>query len=184
MTLAVFLNVATMPKHWLGFYPELLEKIISVAASMANYGMEQGWGVGVYANGSYPGSDQPIRVPPGRSPGQLTHILEALAAVTEFATASIDVMMLRESPNLHWVSTLVLVTAVITDEIMVALSRLQKAGRRVVLLSLADDPPAADQGRILTYHIKSGVPAFQNQEPPPATARSDGNGANPLRGRQ
>jgi uncharacterized protein (DUF58 family) len=184
MTLAVFLNVATMPRHWLGFYPELLEKSISVAASMANYGIEQGWGVGIYANGSYPGSDQPIRVPPSRSPGQLTHILEALAAVTEFATASIDVMMLRESPNLHWVSTLVLVTAVVTDEIMVALSQLQEAGRRVVLLSLADDPPAVDQGQILTYHIKSGVPAFQNQVPSPATIQRDDDDTNPFRNRQ
>ena len=184
MTLAVFLNVATMPKHWLGFYPELLEKAISVAASMANYGVEQGWGVGVYANGSYPNADQPIRVPPSRSPGQLTHILEALAAVTEFATASIEVMLLRESPNLHWASTLVLVTAVVTDEIMVALSRLQEAGRRVVLLSLADDPPPTDQEHILTYHIKSGVPAFQNQEPLPVTRQAEDNGTNPFRGKR
>ena len=165
MTLAVFLNVATMPKHWMGFYRELLEKIISVAASMANYGVEQGWGVGVYANGTFPGSDQPIRVPPGRSPGQLTHILEALAAVTEFATASIEVMLLRESPMLPWVSTIILVTAVVTDEIMVSLLRLQEAGRRVVLLSLAEEPADSSQGSILTYHIPSGVPAFQNHVP-------------------
>jgi uncharacterized protein (DUF58 family) len=164
MTLAVFLNVATMARHWLGFYPELMERVVSVAASMASYGAEQGWGVGVYANGSFPGSDQPIRVPPGRSPNQLTHILEALAAVTEFATASIENMMLRESPNLPWVSTIVLVTAVVTDEIMVALKRLKEAGRRVVLLTLADDMPAAELGDILTYHIPAGVPAIENQE--------------------
>ncbi len=164
MTLAVFLNVATMARHWLGFYPELMERVVSVAASMASYGAEQGWGVGVYANGSFPGSDQPIRVPPGRSPNQLTHILEALAAVTEFATASIENMMLRESPNLPWVSTIVLVTAVVTDEIMVALNRLKEAGRRVVLLSLADDMPTADLGNILTYHISLGVPAMQNHD--------------------
>ena len=165
MTLAVFLNVATMSRHWLGFYPELMEKVISVAASMANYGVEQGWGVGLYANGSFPGSDQPIRVPPGRSPNQLTHILEALAAVTEFATASIEIMILRESPNLPWVSTIVLVTAVVTDEIMAALLRLKEAGRRVVLLSLAGEAPPAGLDQIVTYHVPSGVPALQNREP-------------------
>jgi len=58
MTLAVFLNVATMARHWLGFYPELMERVISVAASMASYGAEQGWGVGIYANGSFPGSPE------------------------------------------------------------------------------------------------------------------------------
>lgn len=178
MTLAVFLNVATMPKHWMGFYPELLEKIISVGASMASYGVEQGWGVGVYANGTFPGSDQPIRVSPGRSPNQLTHILEALAAVTEFATASIEVMMLRESPTLPWISTIVLVTAVVTDEIMISLLRLQEAGRRVVLLSLAKEQAESSYNSILTHHIPTGVSAFQNhlngeteQQPLPGVKR-------------
>ena len=153
MTLAIFLNVATMPKHWMGFFPELMESAVSVAASLANYGAEQGWGIGFYANGAFPGSDQSIRVPPGRSVDQLSHVLEALAVVTEFATSSIDIMLLRESPRLPWAATMVLVTAVITEEIMVALLRLQEAGRRVVLISLASDAPPAELDLIHTYHI-------------------------------
>ncbi len=161
MTIAVFLNVATYARHWLGFNPEQLERAVSVAGSVANYGVQRGWGVGVYANGSVPQSDQPIRVPPGRSPDQLGHVLEALAAVTEFGTAAIDRMMLRESTALPWVSTLVLVTAVITEEIMVGLIRLKEAGRRVVLISLADEPPPKGLGSILTYHVPPTAPAFQ-----------------------
>lgn len=163
MTLAVFLNVATFERHWMGFDPEVLERAISVAGSMANYGFEQGWGIGVYANGSVPGSDQPIRVPPSRSPDQLSHVLEALAAVTEFATGSIELMMLRESPRLPWVSTVVLITAVVTDDILVTLVRLKEAGRRIVLVSLADEPPPNNLGQIITYHIPSSVQAFQQQ---------------------
>jgi uncharacterized protein (DUF58 family) len=164
--MAVFLNVATFARHWLGFDPDLLERAVSVAASICNYGVQQGWGVGVYANGAVPNSDQPIRVPPGRSPGQLGNVLEALAAVTEFATGAIDMMLLRESPHLPWVSTIVLVSAVVTEEIMIALVRLHEAGRRVVLLALGDDPPPTLAiGRrtepILTYHIPSTVPAFR-----------------------
>lgn len=161
MTIAVFLNVATMAKHWMGFDPEQLERAVSVTASLCNYGVQQGWGVGVYANGSVPGSDQPIRVPPSRSPNQLGHVLEALAAVTEFATGSIERMMLRESPSLPWAGTIVLVTAVVTEEIMVGLVRLKEAGRRVVLVSLAQEPPPKGLGNILAYHIPSTVPAFQ-----------------------
>ncbi len=159
MNLVLFLNVATMPKHWMGFEPDLLERAISVTASIANYGAEQGWGVGVYANGSVPNSDQPIRVPPGRATEQLNHILEALAAVTEFATGAIERMMFRESPHLPWAATIVLVTAVTTPAITAALVRLKEAGRRVVLISLADDPPPADLGAILTYHIPAAAPA-------------------------
>lgn len=157
MTLGIFLNVATMPKHWMGFFPDVMERAVSVAASLASYGVEQGWGVGLYANGSFPESDQPIRVPPGRSTNQLTHVLEALAAVTEFATASIEGMILRESPNLPWIATIVLVTAVVSDEIMVSLLRLKEAGRRVVLISLADEPPPDNLGKILTYHLPADV---------------------------
>ena len=163
MTIAVFLNVATFPRHWMGFDPELLERGVSVAGSIANYGVQQGWGVGVFANGSVPNSDQPIRVRPSRSPEQLAHVLEALAAVTEFATGSIEKMMMRTSPSLPWASTIVLVTAVVTEEMMVALIRLKEAGRRVVLISLADEPPPRGLGNILAYHIPSTVPAFQKE---------------------
>lgn len=161
MTMVVFLNVATLPKHWMGFEPELLERAVSVTASIANYGAQQGWGVGVYANGSLPNSDQPIRVPPGRSTEQLSHILEALAAVTEFATGAIEWMLFRESPNLPWAATIVLVTAVVTEEISAALIRLKEAGRRVVLISLAETPPPAGLGTVITYHIPADAPAFQ-----------------------
>ncbi len=165
MTMAVFLNVATFARHWMGFDPDLLERAVSVAASICNYGVQQGWGVGVYANGAVPNSDQPIRVPPGRAPDQLGNVLEALAVVTEFATGSISNMLLRESPQLPWVSTVVLVTAVVTDEILIALLRLHEAGRRVVLIALGDEPPPhVATGRletILTYHIPSTAPAFQ-----------------------
>jgi uncharacterized protein (DUF58 family) len=166
MTMAVFLNVATFARHWMGYDPALLERAVSVAASAANYGAQVGWGVGVYANGAVPNSDQPIRVPPGRSPEQLSRVLEALAAVTEFATGSIELMLLRESAQLPWVSTMVLVTAVVTEEIMIALLRLQEAGRRVVLISLDEEPPPVIPARtaaapLLIYHIPSTTPAFQ-----------------------
>ena len=166
MTMAVFLNVATFARHWMGFDPDSLERAISVAASICNYGVQQGWGVGLFANGAVPNSDQPIRVQPGRSPDQLGNVLEALAAITEFATGSIDMMLLRESTHLPWVSTIVLVTAIVTEEILIALIRLREAGRRVVLLALGDDPPPHLHvpGRsepILIYHIPSNVPAFQ-----------------------
>lgn len=160
MSVAIFLNVATYARHWMGFEPEQLERAVSVAGSIAGYGVQQDWGVGIYANGSVPNSDQPIRVPPGRSPGQLGHVLEALAAVTEFGAGAIDRMMLQESVRLAWASTMVLVTAVVTEEMMLALIRLKEAGRRVALISLADTPPKAP-GNLLAYHIPATVPAFQ-----------------------
>lgn len=165
MTMAVFLNVSTFPRHWIGYDPDLLERAVSVAASVANYGIQEKWGVGVYANGAVPNSDQAIRLPPSRSPDQLSNVLEALAAVTEFATGSIELMLLRESPKLPWVSTIVIVTAVVTEEMMLALLRLHEAGRRVVLITLSEQPPPqfgfnTPADPIVIYHIPSSTPAF------------------------
>ena len=164
MTVVVFLNVATFARHWMGFEPEQLERAISVAASIASYAAEQKWGIGLIANGSVPGSDQPIRVAPGRSPDQLIRILEALAAVTEFATGSVELLMHVESRRLPWASTLVLVSAVVTEEILVSLFRLKAAGRRVVLISLANEPPPQDTRGILIYHVPSDTTAFAGDQ--------------------
>jgi uncharacterized protein (DUF58 family) len=161
MNIVAFLNVATYPKHWMGFDPDLLERAVSVTASITNFVAEQKWGVGVYANGSVPGSDQPIRVPPGRSPDQLVRILEALAAVTEFATGSIELLMHRESPRLPWAATLVLITSVVTDEMLIGLMRLSEAGRQIALISLAADPPPKNIRGIRAYHVPANAPAFQ-----------------------
>jgi len=159
MTLAIFLNVATMHRHWMGFHPEQLERAISVAASAASYAAEQKWGIGLYVNGSVPQSDQSIRVLPGRSPDQLSHILEALAATREFATASIENLMMRESPRLPWAATLLLVTAHAGEAVVATLMRLKEAGRRVALISLADEAPPSLPG-ILTYHVPADSPVF------------------------
>ncbi len=164
MNVVTFLNVATFPKHWMGFDPDVLERAISVVASICNYAAEEKWGVGVYANGSVPGSDQPIRVAPGRSPDQIVRILEALAAVTEFATGSIEILMHKESSRLPWATTLVLVTAVVTDDLLVALLRLRQAGRKITLISMTQEPPPGDLRGILTYHVPKTAPAFTEEQ--------------------
>jgi uncharacterized protein (DUF58 family) len=149
----VFLNVATFTRHWLGQIPELMERAISVAGSLAALCAEMRLPVGLIANGYLPGSDQPLRLLPGRSPDQLLHILELLAAVTAFATQPIEELLLRESPRLPWGSTLLVVTAVAHEELLATLLDLQRSGRKVVLFTLADQPPERDLPGILVYHL-------------------------------
>ena len=92
-------------------------------------------------------------------------VLEALAAVTEFATGSIELLMHRESKRLPLAATLVLVTGVVTDEMLVELLRLKEAGRRVTLISLAEEAPPSQLDGILAYHVPSATPAFQSAAP-------------------
>jgi uncharacterized protein (DUF58 family) len=153
--LVVFLNVATFARHWEGTKPLLLEKAIAVTASVASHGVEERYLVGLMANGSIPHSDQPIKVLPSRRPDQLGRILEALAAVTSFTTSTLESLMLTESPRLPWGATLVIVTAVVTDDLLSALVRLHDVGRRLVLVSLEEDPPysAYLPPGITTHHL-------------------------------
>jgi uncharacterized protein (DUF58 family) len=149
----IFLNVATLPRHWQGSIPELHERAISVAGSLSAYCAGLRLPVGLIANGFVPGSDQAIRLLPGRSPNQLVRILELLAAVTPFATRPIEDMLLREAPRLPWGATLLVVSAIAHDDLLAALIGLKEAGRQVVLFTLAEEPPTRELPGILVYHL-------------------------------
>ena len=149
----VFLNVATLTRHWLGSIPELFERAISVAGSLAALSAEMRLPVGLIANGLLPGSDQPLRLLPGRSPDQLVHILELLAAVTPYASRPVEELLLHEAPRLPWGATLLVVSAIAHDGLLAVLLELQRAGRQVVLFTLAEEPPRQQLPGILVYHL-------------------------------
>jgi uncharacterized protein (DUF58 family) len=145
--------VTTLPRHWQGSIPALTERVISVAASLAAMCVEDRVSAGLISNGMLPGSDQPLRLLPGRSPNQLVRILESLAGITSFASLPIEEMVLRESPKLPWGATLVVVTAIAHDDLLAALLELDDAGREVVLFTLAEEPPRRRLPGILVYHL-------------------------------
>ena len=160
--LVVFLNVATFERYWEGTRPLLLEKAIAVAASIASHGVEDRFLVGLMANGSIPHADQPIKVLPSRRPDQLARVLEALAAVTSFTTSTLEALLLAESPRLPWGATLVVVTALVTEDLLSALVRLRDVGRRLVLVSLEDEPsvPYTLPPEVLVYHLPASELPF------------------------
>ncbi len=161
LTLVVFLNVATLADYWYGTLPELLERCVTVAASVCHYAAERRYSVGLIANACIPRSDQPIKVLPGRDPKQMLRILEALAAVTPIATQRIAGLLTRESPRLPWGATLVVVTAAITARLNAALLNLHDAGRRLVLIHLGEEPPdPLVSEKVLTYHLPDAASAY------------------------
>jgi uncharacterized protein (DUF58 family) len=151
--LVVFLNVASFAQTWKGIIPERLEQAISVAASVAYHATERRFAVGLVANGCVPHSDQPIKVMPSWAPDQLARVLEALAAVTGYATNDIERLIASQSPRLALGATLVVITTVVTEDLLAQMLRLRGAGRRLVLVSM--DPGFQDERPegILTYHI-------------------------------
>lgn len=156
------LNVATFEQHWRGVWPAMLEYEMEVAASLANWGIEQGHSVGMIANSTLAHADQPFRIPPSRSPDQLARVLQALAAVSYFVSAPFERFILEESPRIPWGATLVVITPIVNEAVAGSLLRLHDSGRRIVLISLSkSEPPRI--GSILAHHL----PIAEDEPPTP-----------------
>jgi uncharacterized protein (DUF58 family) len=142
----VCMNVSTFARHWEGVYPELLEYLIKVAATLINEGIREGYKVGLVANGCLAHADQPFRIPPGRSPQQLAILLQALAGVTSVVTGNFERFLLREIPRIPYGATLIILTAVTTPELASTLIQLKQHERRIILFSLAQESPSIVPG--------------------------------------
>ena len=92
---------------------------------------------------------------PGRSHEQLLRILELLAAVQPLASGQAEKTLLAEAPRMPWGATLVVVSAVVGDELLAALLELDSAGRQIVLFTLAEKPPEplGLETNIQTFHL-------------------------------
>lgn len=152
----LFLNTATFEQPWRGTIREVQEHLISVTASLANYAIEHRYAVGVAINSSVPNSTQHIRIAPGRSPQQLTRILEALAAVLPLPTMTIERLLAKESPRLPRGATLALIAWRVTPSLAATLLHLSRAGRKVVVITL--DPSLPEPllyQRVIAYHLSA-----------------------------
>ena len=151
--LQVILNVDTFEHSWQGHDPVVLERSITVAASVARYAWEHKLSVGVAANGSVPGSDRPLNVRPSGSPEQLLRVLEALALVSPFSTASIEAIIKEEGQRLPWGSTVVVISALATEGIWAQMGRLKDAGYLVYLLYSGFGATPRPVGGIPVYDV-------------------------------
>jgi uncharacterized protein (DUF58 family) len=150
--MVVCLNVSTFARHWEGTNPELLEHVIKVAATLVTRGIEDGYRVGLIANGCLAHADQPFRIPPGRSPKQLSSLLEALAGVTPVVTGPFENFLIKQVPRVSYGATLLIVTAVTNPELFETLVQLKHHGRQITLLSFAEKAPEEVPG-IRTFHL-------------------------------
>jgi uncharacterized protein (DUF58 family) len=166
----IAVNVHTLEHSWEGYVPETLERVLSVAGSVARYGFEAGYAVGLVANGSFPTSDRPMRVPVGRRSDQLAHILEALAVIGPLTMTTLPPVIEREAQNFPFGATLVCVTALMDDELAAALARVRNAGHSVTVLSLAERPFQQDLPNVRFYDVSQTIRALEARGPAPMPA--------------
>ena len=139
--LMVALNATTSERYWDGYLADKLEQMVSLAANYCIEGVQLGYMVGLLSNSCLRQADQPFRVPPGRSPQQLGQLLEALAAVSPITSGRFEEMLIKELGKISYGATLLILTTLISQDQIELLMRLRHHQRRVIVVSVADEPP-------------------------------------------
>jgi uncharacterized protein (DUF58 family) len=164
----VAVNVHTLAHSWEGYVPETLERVLCVAGSVARFGFEAGYAVGLIANGAYPTSDRPMRIPVGRRPDQLVKILEALAVIGPLTLTPVHAVINREAQSFPFGATLVCVTSRMDGDLEASLERIARAGHHVTVLSLADEPFTSVPKGIQVYEVLDVIKSLEARGAAPA----------------
>jgi uncharacterized protein (DUF58 family) len=155
--LSLFLDIRTLKAPLWGSIFQLQELGIITAASISQYSLEAGFRVGLYVNQITRFSQGAVRVLPSQHPDQMVRILETLAQLHQVETTPMASFIRQEAANLPWGSTLVVISAQPTDELLGALLYFKRAGRSVALIKVGGTAPEADEGALTVYHIPDKV---------------------------
>jgi uncharacterized protein (DUF58 family) len=166
MSVVLCLNIASFEQHWRGIWPELVEHLIEAAASLANWGIESGYAVGITANATLAQTDRTLIAQPSHGRDQLMHLLEMLASISYFITREFSEFILTESMRLPWGATLVVVTGFINETIAGSLLQLRANGRRLVVIVVGPER-GLDLPGILVTHLPFAEAA--SDDPPIAS---------------
>jgi uncharacterized protein (DUF58 family) len=156
LDVAIFLDLDSFEHYWHGIDEDLVERLISAAAAVAQAGAEEGYAVGLYANGAPAEYEQIARLPPARSAAQLDRIMETLARLTPYSVTSIARVLQASAGDVPWGATILLISAVPAEATRAALLRLREAGRTIVWLFLGEGPPPEVPG-VLVRHAPASA---------------------------
>jgi hypothetical protein len=90
----------------------------------------------------------------------LPYLLEALASLTPVVSGSFDRFILKEAPRLEYGSTLLVITGVLPQTLRESLVRLKMRGRKIILISLAEESPEPIPNIKIFHH-----PYVEEKEP-------------------
>ena len=152
-TIAIFVDLQTVENPY-GLVPEYLELIIAAAASVSVHALQHRQSVGLWANGGPRQSKGHwTSIPPGRSPAQETQILGALAVLDGFRLLPFHQLLCRAMPSLPYGSTVLPITAHVTDVLWSSLLALQDVGHPILLLTVGDEEPTVERSVFASIHL-------------------------------
>lgn len=153
--LFIFCNQDTFVHMWEGIDVETLELTITVAASLANHALQEGFMVGLQVNALAVHSDRQVKLSPSRDPDQFTRILENLARIKGWSGLPVEELIRAERRSLPIGATIVVVTGVVTDDLLHILVALRRAGHPITLVETVGSLRAAKAAeRISTESLR------------------------------
>ena len=157
--MGIFLDSRTVKPPLWGSVPRLLELAIITAASVSSYALDNGYRAGLYINQNRgAGNETVIKLPPSQHKDQKLLILEILAEMKETETMPMSRLLLKEARNLPWGSTIVVISAMVTDALLASLLQIKRGGRRAALIAVGGSSGAAASPDGLTiYHVPDSV---------------------------
>lgn len=138
LQLGIFLNLDTFERPWEGIDYARAESAITAAASLTSHCIDERYQVGIYANGVMAGSDQTLRIHPGLGPNQLATVLEALAKLTPLAATNFQRLLHEEASRFPWGSTILVISALMTELLGRTIEELLHQRHRVILLRIGE----------------------------------------------
>jgi uncharacterized protein (DUF58 family) len=156
-TLAIFLDLDTFEFYYEGVDPELVERMISAAATLATEGLDAGYAVGLYANSAPAEHEHMARLPASRSPAQLGLIMETLARLTAYSITTIGRLLSITAAELHPGTTALLIGAINSEATRAGVLRMRELGYQVVWLYMGEGETPRVPG-VTVYQAPSGGP--------------------------
>jgi uncharacterized protein (DUF58 family) len=138
--ISLFLDVRTLKAPFWGSVYQLQELGIITAASLSQHALKEGFRVGLNANQITRFSRGMLKVPHSGHPEQLRHILGALAQLHQSETISMAKYIRQEASSLPWGSTLLVIAAQPSEDLLAVLLDLMRVGRSVALVKVGGSP--------------------------------------------
>ena len=178
--LVIFLNVMANFDAVHGTQPEILELAVCAAASVADWALNENYAVGLYANtlmfmpdeqllfGEKQGETthvdtettlstqlkrRRIHVPPSTSEEQRKRIMDVLARIQPFFGSTLEEVVQAERARLPAGATVVVITSIVSDLLLDALTRVRQADHAVTILSVGDTPLPSHLVGLTIYHL-------------------------------
>ncbi|HZT97436.1 MAG TPA: DUF58 domain-containing protein, partial [Chloroflexota bacterium] len=146
----ILVNLHAFERISEGVITDYMEDVISTAASIAQWALDQGFEVGLHSNGALPDDFRPLRILPSAAEGQIFVILDYLARLGMVVNRRAEEMLDLDLAELPHGCTLVMCGSVVTTGLSVALA--DAARRRQVALVLVDNDTPVSIPKVAVVH--------------------------------